>query len=103
MRRLNIILAGLLASCQHAAGDHLFEGVLILGGLACVGGCCSRRTPLRLLLASGSMGNEKPIAQKTAKDHKEFRDKPCADPVWNPATSSSITFAGVAMGYNSSR
>ncbi len=25
MRRLNIILAGLLASCQHATGDHLFE------------------------------------------------------------------------------
>ena len=48
--------------------------MLILGGLACVGDGCSRRTPLRLWLPSDSMDNEKPIGQKTtarrSRNHK---------------------------------
>ena len=63
----------------------------------------AREEPAQALVGIRLDGQRKANCTKDRKDHKEFRDKPCADPVWNPATSSSITFAGVAIGYNSSR
>src|SRR5580692_6631835 len=63
--------------------------MLILGGLACVADGCSRRTPLRLLLASGFDGQQEQIAQKIAKITKGLGINRAPTGARNPTSTSS--------------